>query len=197
MVCSMSSCINKYTPIVINSESTDNFDCGLNSEENVYSQSTFDEKTTSQVDYSPIDNIIQDEKYKFFCDCIDENPYDKWLKNELDKGERAEKTIYAEYLGLWKDELVFTIESSEALFDDKEQYEQWESNMQQWFVISQEILKTEMDMMNYSLAQLEVIIPYCKMIRQKTIDTKQFLYYYQVYNTNTPYTDIEIRWCAE
>lgn len=118
---------------------------------------------------------IQTKQYKYFYKAIDENPYDKWLKSELEKGERAEKTIYAEYLAFWKDELVFTIESGEAIFGDNEQYKQWKSDIQQWLVSSQEILKNEMDMMNYSLAQLEVIIPHCEMVRQKVIDTKKFL----------------------
>lgn len=144
-----------------------------------------------------IDNSIQTKQYQYFYRSVEENPYDKWLKNELEKGERAEKTIYAEYLAYWKDELVFTIESGEVIFDDKEQYEQWKSDIQQWLIISQNILKNEMNMMNYSLGQLEVIIPYCEMIRQKAIDAKQFLYYYQVYNTFTPNTDIEIKWCSK
>ena len=118
-------------------------------------------------------------------------------KNELEKGERAEKTIYAEYLAFWKDEFAYTIESCKMIFNNGEQYEQWKSNMQQWLVASQETLKTEMDVMNVSLGQLEVIIPHCEMIRQKTIDMKHFLYYYKVYNTLIPYTDIEIPWCRQ
>ena len=140
---------------------------------------------------------IQTKQYQYFYRAIEENPYDKWLKNELEKGERAEKTIYAEYLAFWKDELAFTIESGEVIFDDKEQYEQWKSDIQQWLVISQDILKNEMNMMNYSLGQLEVIIPYCEMVRQKAIDAKRFIYYYQIYNTLTPYTNIEINWCSK
>ena len=203
MICSMSSCEKKYDSVGNNKESTDNLDCDLDSTQNVNGQSNLDEKTTSQGDKLPdvykqiSENNKQDREYQVFYDCINENPYDKWLKNELEKGERAEKTIYAEYLAFWKDELVFTIESGEVIFDNKEQYKQWKSNIQQWLVISQEILKTEMDMMNCSLGQLEVIIPYCEMVRQKVIDTKQFLYYYQVYNTFTPYTNIEIKWCSK
>ena len=140
---------------------------------------------------------VQMKQYQYFDRAIDENPYDKWLKNELEKGERAEKTIYAEYLAFWKDELAFTIESGEVIFNDKEQYEQWKSDIQQWLVISQDILKNEMNMMNYSLGQLEVIIPYCEMVRQKAIDAKRFIYYYQIYNTLTPYTNIEINWCSK
>lgn len=137
---------------------------------------------------------LQTKQYQYFYRAIEENPYDKWLKIELEKGERAEKTIYAEYLAFWKDELAFTIESGEAIFGDNEQYKQWKSDIQQWLVSSQEILKNEMDMMNYSLAQLEVIIPHCEIVRQKVIDTKKFLYYYQVYNTFIFYADIEINW---
>ena len=139
---------------------------------------------------------IQTKQFQYFYNAADGNPYDKWLKNELEKGERAEQTIYAEYLAGWKDELSFTIESGKAIFDDKEEYEQWKKDMEQWLVISQDILKTEMNMMKYSLGQLEVIIPYCEMIRQKVIDAKWFVYYYQVISTPTLYTDIEVTWCS-
>lgn len=140
---------------------------------------------------------IQTKQYQYFYKAIEENPYDKWLKNELEKGERAEQAIYAEYLAFWKDELAFTMENGKVIFEDKEQYEQWKSAMEQWLVVSQDILKVEMHMMNFSLGQLEVIIPYCEMVRQKAIDTKQFLYYYQIYHTSTPYTNIELNWYAK
>ena len=174
-----------------------------------YDDNSIDEKQSIQEVYNngsgqqENDNLtedkesIQTKQYKYFYKTIEENPYDKWLKSELEKGERAEQTIYAEYLAFWKDELAFTMENGKVIFDDKEQYEQWKSAIEQWLAISQDILKTEMNMMNYSLGQLEVIIPYCEMIRQKVIDTKQFLYYYQVYNTTISYTNIEIHWYSK
>ncbi len=179
-ICSMSSCAKEYGSPESNTEN---------------SQSNIGKEATSSVDDSQTVDMKQNQKYQYFLSCVNENPYDKWLKNEWEKGERAEKTIYAEYLAFWKDEFAYTIDSCEMIFDNHEQYEQWKSNMQQWLVISQEILKTEMDIMNFSLGQLEVIMPYCEMIRQKTIDTKYFLYDYQVYHTLTPYTNIEINWC--
>lgn len=185
-ICSMSSCAEKSGSLESNTENIEELDGDLPSDFN---------KKTSQVDAFQTDSYKEDNVFQFFSLAIQENPYDQWLKEELEKGERAEKTIYAEYLAFWKDEFVYTIESCEMIFDNNEQYEQWKSNMQQWLVTSQEILKTEMDVMNVSLGQLEVIIPYCEMVRQKTIDMKHFLYYYQVYNTLTPYTDIEITWC--
>lgn len=186
------------------SESTSNSDlsaseseCLLESgQENENGSETEDASEQQENDKSN-DNSIQTNQYQFFHESVEENPYDKWLKNELGRGERAKKTIYAEYLAFWKDELVFTIESGEVIFDEKEQYEQWKSDMQQWLVISQDILKNEMNMMNYSLGQLEVIIPYCEMVRQKAIDAKRFIYYYQIYNTLTPYANIEINWCVQ
>ena len=77
------------------------------------------------------------------------------------------------------------------------EYEQWKRDIRQWLVISQEILRGEMNAMNCSLGELEVIVPYCKMVRQKTIDTKRFLYYHAVFSTLTPYTNIEIHWCCK
>lgn len=136
-------------------------------------------------------------KYQFFNDLIAENPYDKWLNNELAKGERAEKVIYAEYLAFWKDELLHTVEDGKSFFKEEEEYTQWKDHILQWLESSQEILKLEMNMMYYSLAQLEVIIPYCEMIRQKAIDTKEFIYLYQFYNESLSYADFKIDWCCE
>ena len=148
---------------------------------------------TNQVDYSQIDNNKQDKKYQFFLDCINENPYDKWLKNELEKGERAEKTIYAEYLAFWKDELNFTIECGKSLFDDVDRYNQWKYNLEQWVLFSQETLKLEMNSFYATMPKLEVIIPHCKLIRQKVIDTKHFLYYLE-FETTGNHHEIVINW---
>ncbi len=52
-------------------------------------------------------------------------------------------------------------------------------------------------MMYYSLVQLEVIIPYCDMVRQKAIDTKEFIYLYQFYNGSLSYADFKIDWCCK
>ena len=155
---------------------------------------TVQEESLCSIDKSK-DNI-QIQQFQYFCENINKNPYDQWLKNELAKGERSDNNIYAEYLAFWKNELSFSIENSQGLFNNKEYYEQWKNNMEEWCVNSQEILKVEMSMMSSSLGQLEVIIPYCEMVRQKVIDTKKFLYYYQVHNTFIDYTNIEISWCV-
>ena len=177
MLCSVSSCAQTYE-----------------SPESIGGHDSDSNQTTSPVEDSQTDFSQPDKVYQYFSSCVSENPYDKWLKAELEKGERAEKTIYAEYLALWKEELAFTAESGEAAFDDQAQYEQWKSDIRQWLVISQEILKSEMNRMNCSLGELEVIVPYCEMVRQKTIDVKRFLYYHAVFSTLTPYTNIEIHW---
>lgn len=180
MLCSVSSCAQTYE-----------------SPESIGGHDSDSDQTTSPVEDSQTDFSQPDKVYQYFSSCVSENPYDKWLKAELEKGERAEKTIYAEYLALWKEELAFTAESGEAAFDDQAQYEQWKSDIRQWLVISQEILKSEMNRMNCSLGELEVIVPYCEMVRQKTIDVKRFLYYHAVFSTLTPYTNIEIHWCCK
>ena len=184
-ICSMSSCAVTSGSPESNTENMEELDGHLSSDFN---------KKTSQVDAFQTDSYREDKVSQFFSSAIQENPYDQWLKNEWEKGERAEKTIYAEYLAFWKDEFAYTIESCKMIFEDDEQYEQWSNHMRQWLAAAQEALKSEMDVMNVSLAQLEVILPYCEMVRQKTIDMKHFLYYYQVYHTLTPYTDIEISW---
>lgn len=184
-ICSMSSCAATSGSPESHTENMEELDGHLSSD--------FD-TSANQLDGFQTASYQEDPVSQLFSSAIQENPYDQWLKNEWEKGERAEKTIYAEYLAFWNDEFAYTIESCKMIFEDDEQYEQWSNYMRQWLAASQEALKSEMDVMNVSLAQLEVILPYCKMVRQKTIDMKHFLYYYQVYNTLTPYTDIEIFW---
>lgn len=160
-------------------------------------QNDSDNNTAQEGSLNSIDkneDSIQMQQFQYFHENIDKNPYDQWLKNELAKGEHAEKDIYSEYLAYWSGELAFTIENGQELFNDKNLYGQWKNGIEEWLINSREILKVEMNMMNCSLGQLEVIIPYCEMVRQKVIDTKEFLYYYQVYNEFIDYTNIEISW---
>lgn len=125
-----------------------------------------------------VENISpQNEFYLSFQTSVNSNPYDKWLAEELSNGERAEKEIYSEYLILWKQELLFTIETAEKLFENKDIYSQWKSELEQWLIHTQEVLKVEMNLMGATMPQLEVIIPHCELIRQKVVDTKKFVYY--------------------
>ena len=149
-----------------------------NSEETIIDESENQSMQSQDTEINPKDSP-QLEFYKVFQEAIDSNQYDKWLEQELLKGERADKTIYSEYLALWKEELLFTIESAEQVFDNKDFYSQWKNELEQWMIHTQDILKLEMNLMGNTMNQLEVIIPSCELLRQKVIDTKKFLYYYE------------------
>lgn len=57
VICSMVACTKEYDSMGVNSESIHSLDSGLNSKENINSQSTFDEKTPLQSDYSQMNNL--------------------------------------------------------------------------------------------------------------------------------------------
>ena len=119
------------------------------------------------------------EFYRTFQNSVNSNLYDKWLEEELCKGERFEKEIYSDYLALWKDEFLFTIENGANLFENEDDYIYWKTELEKWFVDTQNVLKVEMNLMGATMPQLEVIIPHCELVRQKVIDTKKFLYYFE------------------
>ena len=128
-------------------------------------------------DYSVGESIKSlSAEYRLFQETVNDNVYDKWLEKEKSEASRSDKDIYADYWKFWKSELLFTVEKAKPLFNDVDEYDNWKSNLEQWLVTTQEILKAEMSICNVTMCQLEVIIPYCKLIRQKTIDTKYFCY---------------------
>ena len=144
----------------------------------------------------PLSKMNQKQRYEYFHDNINQNVYDKWLIAEQAEGVRSEKEIYAEYLAFWKNEFAFTIESGKDLFKDTNEYNAWKNELEQWLESAQETLKIEIDILGSAeVQQLEVIVPHCKLIRQKVIDTKYFLYQCQF----ECYSNIEImiEWAPE
>ena len=139
------------------------------------------------------------EKYEYFWERAEQNPYDKWLKDELSDGVRSEYVIYADYLKLWKNELNFSIDGAKRIFDYHE-YDQWAAALSEWLTESEDVLKIEMNAVVGTMAQLEVIIPHCKLVRQKVLDTKYFIcvrqhqrYVKNQESMGIPSTDIEIK----
>ena len=150
-----------------------------NTYQNIYDTNTDIDVDTDETTSNNTNNSLQLEFYRIFQETINSNAYDKWLKTELSNAHRPEIEIYAEYLALWKNELTFTIEYGKSMFDDVDTYNQWKYNLEQWVLFSQETLKLEMNSFDATMPKLEVIIPHCELIRQKVIDTKKFLYYYE------------------
>ena len=134
------------------------------------------------------------EKYEYFWERAEENEYDKWLADELAVGVRSEYVIYAEYLALWKNELTFSINGAKLIFDHHE-YDQWAAALSEWLTASEYVRKIEMNAVVGTDTQLEVIIPHCKLVRQKVLDTKYFIYVrrHQEYMESHPSLDIEIK----
>lgn len=140
------------------------------------------------------DDNIQLQRHNYFYESINKNPYDQWLDSQLSEGIRAEKKIYAEYLSFWENELLFSIENGKILFDNPEEYNQWKTSIQQWLIMTKETLKIEIKSFNATLPQLEVIISYCEIIRQKAIDTKFFLYRLEYEIVAEGDIEIPIKW---
>ena len=118
----------------------------------------------------------------YFYDHINQNMYDQWLKVELLNGKRSEEEIYTDYLELWKKELTFTIENGQALFDGvyeftPEQYSDWKSYLEQWMLSAESVLESEVQLLTREeMSIIGALIPHCQLIRQKVINTKEFLF---------------------
>ncbi len=166
-----------------------------NTYQNIYDTNIDTDIGTDETTFNNTNDSQQLKFYRIFQESINSNSYDKWLKAELSKANRPDKEIYAEYLAFWKNELTFTIEYGKSLFDDVDIYNQWKYNLEQWVLFSQETLKLEMNSFDATMPQLEVIIPYCELIRQKVIDTKYFLYYLE-FETTRNNREIVINWSS-
>ncbi len=110
-----------------------------------------------------------------FDEAMDANPYDQWLESAKDDG-RMPYEMYAEYLSFWKSEFRYTLQSAAPLFDDADAYRSWRDSMEDWLDASAEALRREMTQMGSQASKLEVIIPHCESVRQKTVDAKKFCY---------------------
>ena len=80
------------------------------------------------------------------------------------------------FLNFWKTELLLTIDAGQYLFDDQEAYKEWKNCLEEWLSSTTEALRVEVNSLLGTIPQLDSIIPCCKLVRQKAIDTKFFLY---------------------
>lgn len=138
-----------------------------------------------------------DPWYENFKNNVSKNPYDAWLDTQKSEGIRTEKAIYAEYLALWQNEMDFTVEYGKEVFEDPSVYEAWKHNIEQWVEVEKNTLMLEMNVFDASLQQLEAIIPRCMRFRQKVIDEKKFLYYYEIVKSGDPVALPPIPWLTE
>ncbi len=116
--------------------------------------------------------------YAVFQKAVDENPYDLWLTAAKAEGQMP-YDMYADYLSFWKAELHFTMIRAESLFGDPAEYRTWKTRLSEWLASMEETLRLEMGQMDTKGQMIEVIIPHCRNVRQKVIDTKYFCYVMQ------------------
>ena len=139
----------------------------------------------------------RDLKIQDFWEMVDQNPYDKWLNQTLAEGIMPEKQIFFTYVGFWKAELQAAIQSGESLFDDANLYNQWKTGLEQWLDSAQAALRAEMEVLHFTIPQLESIIPHCRLVRQKVLDTKFFLFYYERDKTDSWDCPVVVTWVTD
>ena len=129
-----------------------------------------------------------DENWNRFQNFVADNTYDIWLENVLNAGIEMPWYIYSDYLKFWIAEYEFTLEYAKDFFDDEESYLSWKAENEAWLELTRELYKKEVSNFDAQMERLEITIPYAKLIRQKVIDTKYFLYQLEI-NEKMIYSD--------
>ncbi len=137
--------------------------------------------------------------YNTFQTAMDSNPYDQWLEAAEADGQMP-YPMYAEYLAFWKSELRYTVQSAAPLFEDTDEYRVWRDSMEEWLDASSETFRLELSQLEAEWPRLEVIIPHCESLRQKTIDAKKFCYVMETQvrpDEQTSLTSLTWRWTPD
>lgn len=142
---------------------------------------------------------IQLDQGQNWDDFINNNEYDAWLQNVLENDLLPLNEAYAQYLTLWKDEMTFTVQMAERLFENKSDYLSWKNTIEQWMQTTESLYQKEVQQLPDVLSRCEILNIYCKQIRQKVIDTKHFCYTFEV--CRIWFDDVEkyasLRWSYE
>ena len=88
--------------------------------------------------------------------------------------------IYSDYIKFWIAEYESTLEYANDFFNDEENYLSWKSDNEAWLELTRELYRKEVNNFDAQMERLEITIPYAKLIRQKVIDTKYFLYQLEI-----------------
>lgn len=145
--------------------------------------------------YLCIDELSSSEKkYVRFQDFVNWNGYDHWLALKIAEGVDSLSWIYGEYLKSWYTEFEFTLEYAKELFENEDEYLAWKVDNEEWLKITRELLKKETSHFADEMHRLEIIIPYSKLIRQKVIDTKYFLYTLESDTTEEITNYVSLKW---
>ena len=121
-----------------------------------------------------------DKNWDRFQDFVVANPYDIWLEAELNEGIEMPWYIYSDYIKFWIAEYESTLEYANDFFNDEENYLSWKSDNEAWLELTRELYRKEVNNFDAQMERLEITILYAKLIRQKVIDTKYFLYQLEI-----------------
>ena len=90
---------------------------------------------------------------------------------------RSEKEIYREYLSLWENELEDSVKKEKNLFRSESQYNNWKNYLEQYLISVQNIFDIENELFVPSeTSALGMLISRSQLIREITIEVKNFLY---------------------
>ena len=144
---------------------------------------------------------VDGQRYIYFYTAIKDNPYDNWLEAEKAMGILSQKELYTKYFELWENEFDYTIENGKNLFKSDTQYERWKDHINKWREAAKTVYETECEILNSSeTALLAILISYTRLIRERTIESKNFLYRLECENKSTDTTEcieIPITWTSE
>ena len=144
--------------------------------------STTNVSTTTSNNATPDDSSSSsyDKNWNRFQDFVVDNPYDIWLEAELNEGIEMPWYIYSDYIKFWIAEYESTLEYANDFFNDEENYLSWKSDNEAWLELTRELYRKEVNNFDAQMERLEITILYAKLIRQKVIDTKYFLYQLEI-----------------
>ena len=121
-----------------------------------------------------------DENWNRFQNFVADNSYDIWLEAELNEGIKMPWYIYSDYIKFLIAEYEFTLEYAKNFFDHEENYLSWKFDNEAWLELTCELYRKEISNFDAQMERLEITIPYSKLIRQKVIDIKYFLYQLEI-----------------
>lgn len=108
--------------------------------------------------------------------CFSSNEYDAWLHNVINNDLMPLGQAYTQYYALWQDELTFTVQMAERLFEDDDAYLSWKVSLEEWMRTTEDGYQQEMMQLHASLSRWELLGRYGEIVRQKVLDTKYFCY---------------------
>ena len=132
---------------------------------------------------TPLDAVIDPPLSKidpaYLTKGLDQNPYDDWLVAELAAENASKQNLYAQYCTLWEHEMPLILEYGQGLFSSAEQYEQWKNSLEQFMTSARELFEIEWRHAPSEEQQLQVLISYAQLIRDKVLDEVFFLRQYE------------------